>query len=76
MLNNLFHKGANESNNGAGFASGVRASAGLVAGLQVIAVLLMRARYDRVKTNTKLLGLRTSVMKFSGDVAYISLSCG
>ncbi|KAH8115033.1 MFS general substrate transporter [Phellopilus nigrolimitatus] len=40
MLNNLFHGHA-------GFARGVRASAGLIAGMQAIAVLLMRTNYPK-----------------------------
>jgi hypothetical protein len=76
MLNNLFHGGT-------GFAKGVRASAGLVAGMQVIAIMLMKARYDRagpVSGNNasahKTPGLWKSMQKFSRDFAYIALVSG
>ena len=84
MLNILFHKG--DAMDGAGFAGGVRASAGLVAGMQVVAGLLMRARYDRAgpgrvsekskEGEQKTPGLWESVRKFSRDMAYIALVSG
>lgn len=45
LLNSLFHQSAEDPQNA--FARGVRASAGLVAGLQLIAVLLMRTKYPK-----------------------------
>ena len=44
MLNYLFH---GSSDTRASFARGVRASAGLVAGLQAIAVALLRTKYPK-----------------------------
>ena len=44
MLNYLFH---GSSDIQASFARGVRASAGLVAGLQAIAVILLRTKYPK-----------------------------
>lgn len=88
MLNNLFHKGeaAGSGGDGAGFANGVRASAGLVAGMQLVAGLLMRARYERagseVGKSSAISGgdgrptLWTAIGKFSRDAAYVALVTG
>lgn len=62
MLNALFH-GVSSGGSGAAagavgglnvkadFARGVRASAGLVGGMQLVAVLLMRTRYPKERNN-------------------------
>lgn len=66
MLNNLFNKGV-------GFAKGVRASAGLLCGLQIIALCLMRAKYTRQVSgkNVQLVPLGTSIKKLSRDKPYV-----
>lgn len=76
MLNNLFHK------KNVGFAKGVRASAGLLAGMLFIAVLCMRARYAPHAplgtkgaatggTGTESVSLKKTVKKFSRDFVYV-----
>lgn len=66
MLNNLFHGKV-------GFANGVRASAGLIAGMQCIAVLLMRTKYPD-KAVVKTIAVKDAMKKFSTDVPYILLA--
>lgn len=65
MLNNLFHGKA-------GFAKGVRASAGLILGLQVVALALVRTKYPKPGQNpVKHLKLGHALVKFSKDWAYV-----
>jgi MFS family permease len=63
MLNNLFHGSA-------GFATGVRASAGLFAGCMLVGALLMRSRLPPVKLDTSLSVL---LARFARDLPYVGL---
>ncbi|TDL20275.1 MFS general substrate transporter [Rickenella mellea] len=65
MLNNLFHGNA-------GFANGVRTSAGMTLGLLIIAGALMRTRLPPKPTDALLPALR----KFSKDIPYVSAVLG
>jgi MFS family permease len=60
MLNNLIHGRV-------GFANGVRASAGLVAGCLIIAALLMRTRLPPRKQPP----VRRTAKKFANDIPYV-----
>lgn len=80
MLNNLFHGHV-------GFANGVRASAGLITGLQVIALLLMRPKYAHLKRKesneegqtseqSKMISVADALRKFSRDMPYVAITIG
>ncbi|KAK7693165.1 hypothetical protein QCA50_002731 [Cerrena zonata] len=69
MLNNLFN------NPKVGFATGVRASAGLILGLLVIAFAMMRTRLPPKKA-VGFLGIWSSATRFSRDWAYVCAVCG
>lgn len=69
MLNNLFN------NPRVGFATGVRASAGLILGLLVIAFSMMRTRLPPKKA-VGFLGIWSSATTFSRDWAYVCAVCG
>ena len=67
MLNNLFHGKV-------GFANGVRASAGMLGGLLLIALPLMRPKYSHGSGRaTGLIKLSAAVKKFSRDTAYVCI---
>ncbi|THH03173.1 hypothetical protein EW145_g6468 [Phellinidium pouzarii] len=68
MLNNLF-------NGPVGFANGVRASAGLIAGCLIIAISTMRVKKSSVSHENQkhLISLGVAVKKFSQDSAYIAM---
>ncbi|THH08435.1 hypothetical protein EW145_g2707 [Phellinidium pouzarii] len=77
MLNSLFHGKT-------GFANGVRASAGLLAGMQIIAVALMRTKYP-VKNEAdkedgrdfrKATNIVPMVLRFATDWPYVSFVFG
>lgn len=99
MINALFHGVSSNSSSSVNeqetssqiqfdFAKGVRASAGLVAGMQLIAVLLMRTRYpentdereDKVYSKRKgideMKKLFELIKKFSADWPYVSFCLG
>ncbi|KAJ7288634.1 MFS general substrate transporter [Mycena rebaudengoi] len=63
MLNNTFHR--------LGFANAVRASAGLVSGMLLIACLLMRPRLPPPKTNPQFF---KSLRRFGRDRAFVFLT--
>ncbi|KAF8212659.1 MFS general substrate transporter [Mycena galopus ATCC 62051] len=65
MLNNTFHS--------LGFANAVRASAGLITGLLVIACLIMRPRLPPAQTH---LPFWRSLWRFAHDKAYVSTTLG
>lgn len=65
LLNNTFDK--------LGFGNAVRASAGLVTGMLLIACLLMRTRLPPPEKTTALI---PAIKKFSKDKAYICASLG
>lgn len=65
MLNNLFVS--------IGFANGVRASAGMISGLLLIACLLMRQRFLPQK---RAVGFLECVKKLSHDSAYVASTLG
>ena len=66
MLNNLF------SNPNVGFATGVRASAGMLAGMLIIALACMRTNNTGgAKQQAKRDDLRKSITKFSTDRLYV-----
>ena len=65
MLNNLIHGPA-------GFAKGVRASAGMCLGLLVVANLIMRKRLPAIEP----IKLSSVLKKFATDVGYISAVLG
>ena len=69
MLNNLFN------NPKVGFAVGVRASAGLILGLMVIAFSMMRTRLPPKKA-VGFLGIWSSATTFVQDWAYVCAVCG
>ncbi|KAH8110879.1 major facilitator superfamily domain-containing protein [Phellopilus nigrolimitatus] len=66
MLNNFF-------NGPVGFATGVQASAGLIAGLLIIAISTMRTKKDGGSDKKELIPLGVAVRKFSKDSAYICM---
>lgn len=73
MLNNLFYSKT-------GFAGGVRASAGLVAGLHVIALAIMRTKYPKPEHRDagakKSLHIIPAIKKFTRDSAYVYAALG
>ena len=73
MLNHLFYSKI-------GFAGGVRASAGLVAGLHLIALAAIRTKYakpeQRADGAKKSLHIIPAVKKFSKDSAYVCATLG
>lgn len=75
MLNNLFYSKI-------GFAGGVRASAGLVAGLHVIALAIMRTKYPKAEHKLgdagakKSLHIIPAIKKFTQDSAYVYAALG
>ncbi|KAI5117267.1 hypothetical protein M0805_000998 [Coniferiporia weirii] len=76
MLNNLLHGSA-------GFARGVQASAGLIAGMQFVAVLLMRTKYPKKseaekweEQNSKATNTFSIIKRFAKDWSYVSIVIG
>jgi len=65
MLNNLIHGSA-------GFAKGVRASAGMCLALLVVANLMMRKRLPAIEP----IKLSSVIKKFATDIGYICASVG
>lgn len=68
MLNNLF-------NGSTGFANGVRALGGLMGGMQLVAVLIMRPKYPKNNRTTpsNMIGPVEAIKKFSKDRAYVCM---
>lgn len=66
MLNNTLHSSL-------GFGNSVRASAGLVTGMLIIANLLMR---PRLPPHHEMIALWPAVQKFSRDRAYVYATLG
>ena len=64
MLNHLF-------NSSLGFANSVRASAGFIGGLSLIAICMMRAKPMPADSKPVKISLGTAVKKFSKDPAYM-----
>lgn len=71
MLNNLFKSSL-------GFANSVRASAGMVSGLQVLGALMMRAKYPKnlPSGGPQMIKMSTAVVKFSKDFEYMCTTLG
>ena len=70
MLNNLFHGHA-------GFHNGVRASAGLITGCLILAVILMRPKYPKKLPDEKGHPKPSELLaKFVRDKAYIAACFG
>jgi hypothetical protein len=70
MLNQLFH------NSGLGFHGGVKARAGLVAGMNVVACLLMKSKYGETASGRINIGVFKAVKAFVRDPAYVALVLG
>lgn len=66
MLNNTL-------NSSLGFGNSVRASAGLVAGMLLLAIVLMKPRLPPPKTTTPLI---PAIKKFARDKAYVYMTIG
>ena len=85
MLNNLFH-----GSQAIGFGRGVRASAGLVIGVEFLAILLIKTRYAEGRNIGKLWNLKgygyvrqgvqesvaVLVSKFAKDWKYVNMLLG
>lgn len=70
MLNNLFHGST-------GFANGVRASAGMIAGLLLIALPFMRTKYPKVPGPPKdAKVMKAAIKKFFKDPVYVACMFG
>lgn len=70
MLNNLFHGST-------GFANGVRTSAGMIAGLLLIALPFMRTKYPKVPGPPKdAKVMKAAIKKFFKDPVYVACMFG
>jgi len=70
MLNHLFHDSL-------GFHNGVRVSAGMNTALLIIALVLMRAKYDHGRgLATDLIPIHVAMKKFSKDYVYVLIVTG
>ena len=71
MLNNLFKSSL-------GFANSVRASAGMVSGLQIFAAFIMRAKYPKYPPGAgpQMIKMSTAVVKFSKYFEYMCTILG
>lgn len=79
LINRLLHQGTEDTQKA--FARGTRASAGLITGMQVIAVLLLRTKYPKKKeaedeVEKKSKKLWPMLKEFSADWGYVHFVIG